>query len=168
MKQLLQICLLSLLGFGLAGCASYKLGAVKDPGFKTIFIENFKSQVDEPGLENLVTTTVIKEFQNDGTLRVVSMEQADVILRGKITAFETTPLRYSRQNELTPTEAGMSIEVTYTLTKKGQEKPYQEAKVTGATTFFIGNDLQGDKRQGVPLASEKLGRELLKMLVEGW
>ncbi len=151
-----------------SGCASYKLGALHQPGFKTIFIENFKSEVDEPALENLVTTSVIQQFQKDGTITVVDAAGADVILRGRITEFQMTPLRYSRANELTTTEVSMSIGVKYTLTKRGQIKPYHDGHASGSTGFFIGNDLQSDKRQGVPLASQALGRQIVTALVEGW
>jgi hypothetical protein len=152
----------------LVGCASYQLGSVSDPGFQTVFIENFKSDVDEPLLENLVTTTVIQQFQNDGTVRVTSAKEADVILRGRIDSFDMTPIRYSRANELTPVEANMTIGVTYNLTRRGETKPFRQSKAIGTSTFFIGNDLQSDKRQGVPLASERLGRQMVSDLVDGW
>ncbi|MBI4024884.1 MAG: LptE family protein [Verrucomicrobia bacterium] len=160
--------LLAVILAAITGCSSYHLGSVHDPGFKTIFIENFKSEVDEPALENLVTTTVIQQFQRDGTLQVADPKEADVILRGRITSFKMSPVRYSRANEVTPTEASMSIGVRYTLTKHGETKPYHEGEASGETSFFIGSDLQSDKRQGVPLASEKLGRNMVAALVEGW
>ncbi len=151
----------------LCGCA-YKFGTIKDPGFKTIFIENFKSDVDEPSLENLVTTTVIQQFQNDGTLTVTDADKADVILRGNITQFSMSPARYSRQNEITPVESSMSLGVKYTLTKRGEEKPYFTGSASGETSFFIGNDLTSDKRQGIPLAAAKLGRQMVTQIADKW
>ncbi len=159
---------LLLSGIFFSGCASYQLGAIHDPGFKTIFVENFKSEVDEPALENLVTTSVIQQFQKDGTIEVTDAAHADVILQGRIVSFEMSPIRYSRANELTPTEASMSIGVKYHLTKRGETKPYSESSATGTTSFFIGNDLQSDKRQGVPLASQNLGRQMVAALADGW
>lgn len=152
----------------LCGCASYQLGTTRDPGFKTIYIENFKSEVDEPGLETLVTTTVIQQFQKEGTLVATTSDRADVILKGTISSFEMSPVRYSRANELTPTQANMSIHVKYNLTKQGQNKPYRESQATGSASFFIGSDLQSDKRQGIPLAAEKLGRNIVTSLTDGW
>lgn len=152
----------------LCGCSSYKLGTVHNPGFKTIFIENFKSQVDEPALENLVTTTIIQQFQMDGTLQVTDAEKADVILRGAVTEYVVSPVRYSRSNEITPVEGSLSLGVSYTLTKRGETKPYLETKAAGSTGFFIGSDLQSDKRQGVPLAAAKVGRQIVSQIVEGW
>lgn len=166
MKPIFVVFLTSLLF--LDGCASYQMGAVRKLDFKTIYIENFKSDVDEPALENLVSTTIIKEFQRDGSIEVTDRDRADVILQGRITSFQMSPMRYSRENELTPTEASMTIGVKYTLTKKGQAKPYTKAEASGNTSFFIGSDLQSDKRQGVPLAAEKIGRRIVSSLVEGW
>jgi hypothetical protein len=152
----------------LCGCASYKLGAHHDAGFKTIFIENFKSEVSEPALENLVTTTIIQQFQMDGTLTVTDESKADVILRGKIITFTMSPVRYSRQNEITPSQATLSLGVAYTLVKRGEKKPFQENNASGDTSLFIGSDLQSDKRQGVPLAAAKIGRQIVSQIVEGW
>ena len=160
--------LLSLLWVACSGCSSYQLGSTYDPGFKTIFIENFKSEVDEPMLENLVTTTVIKQFQKDGTFQVTDLAQADVILKGRITSFSMSPVRFSRANELTPTEASMAIEVKYVLIKRNETKSYFEGQATGDTSFFIGNDLQSDKRQGIPLVAEKLGSHIVSALADGW
>ena len=151
-----------------SGCASYHVGSIHDPGFKTIFIENFKSDVDEPGLENLVTTTVIKEFQRDGTIEVTSADLADVILRGRITSYELSPVRFSRSDEITPIETSLTIGVHYTLTKRNQTKPFVESQASGNRSFFIGNDLQSDKRQGVPLAAEVLARQIVANLADGW
>jgi hypothetical protein len=150
------------------GCTTYQLGANHDPGYKTIFIENFKSEVDEPALENLVTTTVIQQFQRDGTLQVTDAAKADVILRGSIVTFNLAPVRFSRANELTPTETSLSMVVKYSLTKRGAKSHFQQGTASGDARFFIGNDLQSDKRQGVPLAAEKLGRQIVSAITEGW
>ncbi len=160
--------ILVVLVLSLTGCASYKLGAVHDPGFKTIFVENLKSDVDEPGLENLVSTTIVRAIQNDGTVQVTTPETADVILRGRITKFEMSPVLYSRSNEITPTEATMNIGVTYTMSRRGEKTPYYHGNAAGTTTLFIGSDLQSDKRQGVPLAAEDLGRKIVSQFADAW
>ncbi len=167
MKTRLMLLLLPLALLA-AGCASYKLGAANKPNFKTIFIENFKSDVDEPALETLVTTTVIQQFQNDGTLEITDAKKADVILQGRITGFTMSPVRYSRANEITPTEASMSITVKYMMTRRGEEKPFKTSQAIGSTSFFIGSDVQSDKRQGVPLASAHLGRQMVSDIVDRW
>jgi hypothetical protein len=163
----LPFILLSILLILNSGCA-YKLGSVGDPGFKKLFIENFKNEADEPRLENIVTTTIIQQFHNDGTIEIVPASEADVILRGTITQLTTSPVRFARSNEITPTEVNLSIIVQYTLTKKGESKPYRKATASGASRFFIGDDLQSDKRQGIPLAAEKIGQSIISTLVETW
>ena len=167
MKRHCSLCWI-LLVFVLSGCSSYKLGSYHNPGYHTIFIENFKSAVDEPALENLVTTTVIQQFQNDGTLVVTTADKADVILSGKITKFEMSPVRYSRANEVTPTEASLTMNVTFVVTRRDNEKLVIKGVAEGSTSFFIGSDLQSDKRQGVPLAAAKLGKNMVSLLVDGW
>ena len=97
----------------------------------------------------------------DGTLTVTDESKADVVLRGKIIAFTMSPVRYSRQNEITPSQVTLSLGVAYTLVKRGEKKPYQESAASGDTSLFVGSDLQSDKRQGVPLAAAKIGRQIV-------
>jgi hypothetical protein len=150
-----------------SGCA-YNLGNTSEPSFETLFIENFQSEVSEPALENLVTTSVIQEFQRDGTLRITRRENAEVVMRGVISGFNLSPQRYSRQNELTPIEASMSITVQYTLTRRGETRPFLIASETGTASFFVTSDIQSDKRQGVPIAAQNLGRNIVTRLVDTW
>jgi len=79
-----------------------------------------------------------------------------------------SPMRYSRDNELTTTQVSLTIGARYTLTKKNQSVPYLTSKAQGSTLFFVGSDIQSDKRQGVPLAAQDLGNKIVTSLVDGW
>ena len=75
---------------------------------QSIAVPTFKNQTLEPRIESLVTGTVIKQFQQDGTYRIASEDNADAILKAK--SFESAVSRrvpfaemfWPRRNSLCP------------------------------------------------------------------
>ena len=72
---------------GLSGCLGYHIGPAKPYYLRdihTIAIPTFTNKTLIPRVEVLVTDTVIKQFQQDGTYRIASSESADATLKGEI------------------------------------------------------------------------------------
>ena len=71
--------LLLLLALLLDGCAGYTLGPAT-PGYlkkiHTLAVPTFGNTTLVPRIEVLVTSTVIKQFQQDGTFRIVNADAA--------------------------------------------------------------------------------------------
>src|SRR5579885_844034 len=91
------------LALALAGCAGYHLGAIK-PKFmadvKTIAVPVFHNDTLEERIETVVTNTVIKQFQQDGTFKIVPTDQADAVLDATIKDIKRSPSRSVRGNVL--------------------------------------------------------------------
>lgn len=161
----LAICL------GLSGCVGYHIGAAK-PNYlsdvHTIAIPNFKNETLVPRVEVLVTGSVIKQFQQDGTFRIGSEGSADAILKGEITRVIRTPARSVRGNVLATTEFNLSMRVKYRLVGRDGRSIGPPGEAVGTTSFFVGNDVVGDERQALPLATEELATRLVSQVSEGW
>lgn len=159
-----------LLAFLFSGCAGYKLGSVK-PAYlrevQSIAVPTFKNATLTPRVEALVAGTVVKQFQQDGTYRITTEEQADAILRGEIIAVSRTPARSVRGNVLSTTEFNLGLRVSYTLTDKAG-RTIGTGQASGGTSFFVSSDVSTDERQALPLAAEELARQLVSQLSEGW
>ena len=115
MKQFFSV---ALIAFGLTGCLGYHIGPAKPyylRDVKTISVPTFKNSTLQPRIEVLVTGTVIKQFQQDGTFRIVGDEEADATLKGEITAITRRPTRSVRGNVLATTEFGLTMIVRYSL-----------------------------------------------------
>ena len=85
-----------LLAFLVGGCAGYHLGPATPAHLrhiKTIAVPTFANTTLMPRIEVLVTGTVIKQFQQDGTFRIASEDQADAVLKGEIVAVNRSPAR---------------------------------------------------------------------------
>ena len=136
---------------------------------RSIAVPTFDNKTLLPRIAVLVTDTVIKQFQQDGTYRIASDETADAILKGDITRISRAPARSVRGNVLATNEFNLSMRVRYTLVQRGTGKTLANSgEVTGSTSFFVGPDITSDERQALPLAAEELAIRLVSQLSEGW
>ena len=160
-----------LIAFGLTGCLGYHIGPVKPyylRDVQSISVPTFKNNTLQPRIEVLVTGTVIKQFQQDGTFRIVGDNEADAILKGEITTISRHPTRSVRGNVLATREFGLTMTVRYSLVDRSGKQLAAPASAIGTTSFFVGRDVNADERQALPLATEELANHLVSQLSEGW
>ena len=115
-----------------------------------------------------MTGTVIKQFQQDGTFRIVNEDNADATLKGEIIAVGRSPARSVRGNVLATTEFNLLVRVRYTLIGRDGKTLAGPSEAAGLTSFFVGEDVSTDERQALPLAVEELAGHLVSQLSEGW
>jgi Lipopolysaccharide-assembly len=170
----------------LSGCFGYHIGPVKPyylQDVHTIAVPTFKNETLIPRIEVLVTGTVIKQFQQDGTFQIRNQENADVILKGEITRISRSPARSVRGNVLATAEFNLAMHVKYKLVGRDGKLLVRSGEVSGTTSFFVGTggtnddttaktntvaDVTTDERQALPLATEELATRLVSQLSEGW
>lgn len=155
----------------LTGCLGYHIGPVKPNYLRdvhTIAVPTFKNQTLVPRIEVLVTDTVIKQFQQDGTFQIASNERADAILEGQIMDIGRSPARSVRGNVLATTEFNLVMRVKYRLIARDGKPLGPQGVAVGTTSFFVGSDVTTDERQALPLATEQLATQLVSQLSEGW
>lgn len=154
----------------LTGCAGYHVGPAK-PAYlhdvHSIAVPTFKNETLLPRIEVLVTGTVIKQFQQDGTFRITSDDKADAILKGVITGINRAPARSVTGNVLSTAEFAFAINVRYALVGR-DGKPLTSSGASGTTSFFVGSDVATDERQALPIATQQLATRLVSQLGEGW
>ena len=155
----------------LSGCLGYHIGGVKPYYLKeveTIAVPTFKNETLIPHIDSLVTNTVIKQFQQDGTFKIVNQGNADAILKAEITRISRSPARSLVGNVLATTEFNLSMHVRYRLVGRDGHLLGPPGEAVGTTSFFVGTDVVTDERQALPLATEELATRLVSQLSEGW
>ena len=169
MKNLLGAALLLV---SLGGCAGYHLGPIQPYALRnvhSIAIPTFENRTLLPRVSVLVTDTVIKQFQQDGTYRIAGEDHADAILKGEITRITRSPARSVRGNVLATREFNLSLRLRYSLVDRKTSKVLAApVEVAGTTSFFVGPDITSDEQQALPLAAEELAIRLVSQLSEGW
>ena len=167
MKRAFSSLVLALL---VGGCAGYHVGPATPAHLKhikTIAVPTFANTTLTPRIEVLVTGTVIKQLQQDGTFRIVSESQADAVLKAEIVGVGRNPARSVRGNVLSTTEFNLNLVVRYSLVGR-DGKVLSTAGASGSTSFFVSSDVSTDERQALPLAAEELAKQLVSQLSEGW
>lgn len=156
--------LVSLL-FG-AGCA-YQLGPTNDQvaGARTIAVEYFPNESLEPQLSDLVNTAVRREFQKDGTFRLASRGDADIVVTGKIIQYGRVPVGSRRNDVLTPTDYDVRITARVKAMRGGQT--VYEGEVSGTAQVVFNSDLNNAERENNPVAAENLARNLVSAIANG-
>ena len=154
-----------------SGCLGYQIGPAKPSVLRdvhVIAVPTFENKTLLPRIEVLVSDTVIKQLQQDGTYRVADEDAADATLKAEITDVTRVPARSVRGNVLATAEFSLTMHVKYSLVSRSGAVLMGPADVTGTTSFFVGTDVTTDERQALPLAAEELAGHLVTQLSEGW
>ncbi len=157
--------------FALGGCLGYHIGPVKPYYLRevhSIAVPTFKNHTLVPRIEVLVTDTVIKQLQQDGTFQITNGDSADATLTGEISRITRAPARSVRGNVLATTEFSLWLVVKYSLTGRDGKQLVLPTDAVGTTTFFVSSDVTSDERQALPLATEDLATRLVTQISEGW
>jgi hypothetical protein len=167
----------------LSGCLGYHIGPVKPYYLRdvhTIAVPTFKNRTLVPRIEVLVTDTVIKQLQQDGTFQIASGDNADATLSGEVDRIVRLPARSVSGNVLATSEFALTLSVKYSLIGKNGEQLAPPNEAVGSTSFFvtltnnttnsqnITGDVTTDERQALPLATEDLATRLVSQISEGW
>ena len=161
----------TLVCFLLGGCLGYHVGPVKPYYLRdvhTIAVPTFKNRTLVPRIEVLVTDTVIKQLQQDGTFQITNDDKADATLTGEVSRITRAPARSVRGNVLATTEFSLALVVKFSLTGRNGDQLVPPNDVVGTTSFFVSSDVTSDERQALPLATEDLATRLVTQISEGW
>src|SRR5919198_1002509 len=115
----LKALFVTLFCFALGGCLGYHVGPVKPYYLRdvhSIAVPTFKNHTLVPRIEVLVTDTVIKQLQQDGTFQIANGDKADATLTGEIERIIRAPARSVRGNVLATTEFSLALVVKYSVT----------------------------------------------------
>ncbi|MGD9874256.1 MAG: LPS assembly lipoprotein LptE [Kiritimatiellia bacterium] len=153
----------------LSGCVGYQLGSMLPDDIRTVCIPTFVNKTDEANIEIETTQAAIREFQKDGSLQVVSCEEADVILDVVLKVYDLEPISYGKDRETTAEEYRVWITASYVLRRRADDTVVSEAPgVRGQSTFEFTGDLSLMKRTALPATARDLAHEIVERVVEAW
>ncbi len=82
---------------------------------KTLAINTFTSEVDEPGVENIVTTYVKNEFVKDGRVKVLAGD-ADYTLDGRVVTYRKDTIALNKAGDTA--QYRLTVGVDFVLTDR--------------------------------------------------
>ncbi len=106
---------LSIISLVLLMACGYKMAGKEThvpPGLNSIAIPTFKNKTFEPGIEIPFTQAFLNEFIQDRRVKVVSRAEADAILEGVVTSFNTYGVAYDRSGFVLQYQIGVLVNLT--------------------------------------------------------
>jgi hypothetical protein len=153
----------------LGGCAGYRLGSSLPADIRAIHVPTFVNKTGEPLLEVETTAAVIREFQTDGTLKVVGdVSRADLELRAELLTYKLEALRFDPNERRTADEYRLRIEARLVCRRIGGGAVLVSRKVDGESTFTLSGSLNAAKQSALPKAARDLAHNVVEAVVEAW
>jgi hypothetical protein len=153
----------------LFGCAGYRLGPTGGfaAGEKSILVMPFANQTLEPRLTDAVTAQLRKQFQRDGTFRLASHDDGDIVVTGIITKYTRHELSFQPADTLTARDYRLSMTAQVTARERGSGKVVLDEEISGFTLLRVGADLVSSERQSLPLLAGDLAKNVTSRLADG-
>jgi hypothetical protein len=153
----------------LAGCAGYRLGPTSGlaPGAKSIQVSLFQNRTLEPRLAEAVAQALRKRLQQDGTFKLATRGEGDILVSGVITRYARLPVSFQPRDVITARDFDLALYVQVTAEERATGKKLLDREVRGRTTVRVAADLPSVERQALPLLAEDLARNVTALLVEG-
>jgi len=127
----------------------------------------FQNETLEPRLSEPVATSLRRMLQQDGTYRLATKGDADIIVEGAITEFNRSGLTFDPRDVLTVRDYELVLTARFTATERGTGRIIVASATSGRTTIRAGADLPSAERQAAPLLAEDLARKITSALVDG-
>jgi len=160
--------LVGAVALGGSGCAGYRVGPVNGmaAGSRSVQVNPFTNKTLEPRLTDAVTQQLRKQLQLDGTYRLASHNDGDIIVSGSIVNYTRTVVSYSSSDVLTVQD--YELEITAQVSARDRSgRTILEQPVKGTTLIRVQNDLTSSERQGLPLLATSLAKNVTALLSEG-
>jgi Lipopolysaccharide-assembly len=162
-----RLCALALMLTG--GCAGYHLGPAggQIAGARSIQIAPFVNHTLEPRLSDYVMMSLRKNLMQDGTYRIDTHDDGDVIMTGEIKTYQRIGLSFQSSDVLTALDYAIIMTAQITVRERSTGKVIFDKSVIGTTSLRSGSDLTSAERQAIPLLTDDLAKKATAMLADG-
>jgi hypothetical protein len=168
MNRGLHWLILGLLVIG-GGCAGYRLGPTNSAVSKerSIQVQFFENRTTEPRLPEAVNHALRKTLQQDGSFRLASQNDGDILVNGTILEYQRTGVSFRPEDTLTARDFRVRLAARVTATERATGKVVVDQRVEGTTMVRFTSDLASAERQALPLLAEDLARAATTLIAEG-
>jgi len=170
MKKL-SLILLSTISLLASGCAGYQLGGVKPnhlANVTKIAVPTFENLTLEPRLGVLVTNAVIKQIQMDGSYQIVSRDEAEAVLEGRVANVDRGQFRAVRNNVLRTSQLLVRLRTDYKLVDPLNGTPIHRGRALGESYVVLDPNFQLSEQQAMEDAAQRMATTLVSEIAEGW
>lgn len=165
--RLWRLCALALMLT--AGCAGYHLGPAggQTAGEHSIQVEPFVNRTMEPRLTDYMVISLRKNLMQDGTYRINTQGDADLMMTGQIIKYERSGISFQPTDVLTVLDYDIAMIAHIIVKERSTGKVVFDKDVTARIPIRAGADLASAERQSIPMLTDDLAKRVTTMLVDG-
>ena len=153
------------------GCG-YHMGSMMHPQIKTIAIADIKNDTREPLLTEIMRGQLAEQVMVDGSLKLVSKEEADCILYCHIRSVKQINTRDDSddgQETYRPTEFSVTVAGSFVVKIPGRHEDLIPMRsIIGTSRYQYESDPQLAKFSGLKQACLNFARQAVLYTTEAW
>ncbi len=171
MVRILRISLLVAAAGLLAGC--YKMGSLAHPQLKTVAIAPVINDTTFYNASATMRDLLCEAFQLDGSLKLVSLEEADCIVYAKITTVSVSASGDNNYDEgrgiYLPALWKITVDAEFTVAVPGRATPLVGPRgVSGYAQYQKNVDPQISQLYGLAQACRMAAQDVVSLTTEAW
>lgn len=153
----------------LTGCLGYKVGPTNgmEAGSRSIEIAPPVNHTMEPRITEAVSHAVRRRIQQDGTYRLNTKGDGDVIIKTTILRYHRQGLTFQPNDTLTVRDYRVQLFAQVNAYDRLTGKTLLNREVQGRTTVRVGSDQSSAERQAMPLLADDLAQTIVSLIVDG-
>ena len=151
---------ISLLG---AGCGVYTFNPAGKSEIQAIAIERFDNRTAEYDLADRMTDLVIDAFISDGTMKVVSIDNADAVLVGVLTRYDRKPYKYDENDQVESYSVTMDFDVV--LINPRDDSEIWREKMIQEGVYSVESETE---QEGQEKAVDRLVESIVNRTTKSW
>ena len=176
MSRVFSIIAVGGLALLLSGCAGYRQGTLSHPDLKSVAIGEIRNASQTPHLETYLRQHLAERFSADGTLRLVSLEDADCVVVAEVASYDIAGIAERRvasseeeQRINRTTSFRSDVRVNWRLDIPDAKQPLlKPRKTVGRGTFPERLDPTQAQQAGLKQATYDAARQIVSAVTEGW
>ncbi|MBO5940069.1 MAG: hypothetical protein J6R18_02590 [Kiritimatiellae bacterium] len=139
-----------------SGCANYKWGTSVPEEYRKVAVPVFENLTEVSELGPVVAQYTLREFQREGSYRIVKPEDAAIEIQGVLRSFTRDGIAYDRSRGMRASEYRYVVMADVSFIDKRTGKILLERNgIKGETTFLTYDDLlTGQKNAAFRIASD--------------
>jgi Lipopolysaccharide-assembly len=138
-----------------------------EAGSRSIEIAPPVNKTLEPRLTETLAHALRKQIQRDGTYKLNTKGDGDVIVTSTITRYHRQGLTYKPNDTLTVEDYRVQLYAIVKAYDRVTGRTLVEREFQGHTTVRVGSDQASAERQALPLLTEDLARAISSAIVDG-
>ena len=145
----------------LTGCAGYSWKSRIPADARTVFVPTFANESQVTRLGSETTRQLLREFQREGTLKIVAQEDAALEVQGIVTDADSHISGYNRKASHRNREYRFAAECKVSVIDKRTSRVLvNDRKYRAETTFVATNDRLTGERDASGRLAEEFARQI--------